>query len=357
MNADDSTQADTRLCLGGAPASALPQGPEEHLGTAPLHPSDSPTAHTPLVDPSAADPAELDGPDRKRRPLPLALLVQARPKQWAKNVLVFAAPGAAGVLFEGRHVLEALVAFVAFSLAASGTYYLNDAGDVEADRRHPTKRFRPIAAGEVPLTLARVLGPLLIVGGIAVSFAAKWELAVVVACYVTLTTAYTYWLKHLVLFDIVAVAAGFVLRAIGGAAATHVEVSNWFFIVATFGSLFMVAGKRHAEVRTVGAGGSTRAILSDYSESYLEFIRSASTAVVLVSYCLWAFEKAAEETGTTIPFFQLSIVPFALAILRYALLVDRGEGGAPEDVVFGDRVLLGIGAVWALLFGLGLHLR
>jgi decaprenyl-phosphate phosphoribosyltransferase len=285
----------------------------------------------------------------------LALLVQARPKQWAKNVLVFAAPGAAGVLWEGRHLLETLVAFAAFSLAASGTYYLNDAGDVEADRRHPKKRFRPIAAGEVPLSLARVVGPLLILAGIALSFAAQWELAVVVSCYVALTTAYTYWLKHQVLFDIVAVAAGFVLRAIGGAAATHVAVSNWFFIVATFGSLFMVAGKRHAEVRTVGAGTATRAILREYSESYLEFLRSSATAVVLVAYCLWAFEKAAEEHQTTIPYFQLSIVPFALAILRYALLVDRGDGGAPEDVVFGDRVLMGIGLAWVIIFGLGLH--
>lgn len=318
-----------------------------------------PRPHSPSAAPdhAAASPSTR-APARKRRPLPLALLVQARPKQWAKNVLVLAAPGAAGVLFERTHLVESLVAFVAFSLAASGTYYLNDAGDVEADRRHPTKRFRPIAAGEVPLRLAQVLGPILILAGVGISFAAQWELAVVVACYVALTTAYTYWLKHVVLFDIVAVAAGFVLRAIGGAAATHVAVSNWFFIVATFGSLFMVTGKRHAEVRTVGAGvGSTRAILREYSESYLEFLRSACTGVVLVAYCLWAFEKAAESTGTTIPFFQLSIVPFAMAILRYALLVDRGDGGAPEDVVFGDRVLMGIGLVWVILFGLGLHLK
>ena len=162
----------------------------------------------------------------------------------------------------------------------------------------------------------------------------------------------------MVLFDVVAVAAGFVLRAIGGAAATHVAVSNWFFIVATFGSLFMVAGKRHAEARTVGIGtGTTRATLGEYSESYLEYLRSVSTGVVMVAYCLWAFEKAAEQHHTSVPWFQLSIVPFSLAILRYALLVDQGEGGAPEEVVFGDRVLQVIGLVWILIFALGLYFK
>ena len=308
---------------------------------------------------SAAEPVTPPRPDAPRTPRPflLALLVEARPKQWAKNVLVFAAPGAAGVLTHRQDMIEALIAFVAFCLAASGTYYLNDAGDVEADRLHPKKRFRPIAAGEIPVGFARVFGVLLILGGIGVSFAAAWELAVVVACYVALTTSYTIWLKHMVLFDVVAVAAGFVLRAIGGAAATHVAVSNWFFIVATFGSLFMVAGKRHAEARTVGIGtGTTRATLGEYSESYLEYLRSVSTGVVMVAYCLWAFEKAA-EAHTSIPFFQLSIVPFSLAILRYALLVDRGEGGAPEEVVFGDRVLQVIGLVWLVIFGLGLYFK
>lgn len=296
---------------------------------------------------------------RPRRSLLVAIVVEARPKQWAKNVLVFAAPGAASVLTQRTELLQTFVAFVAFCLAASGTYYLNDAGDVEADRRHPTKRFRPIAAGEIPVPLAQVLGGILIAGGVAISFLAHWQLAVAVVGYVVLTTTYTVWLKHVVIFDVVAVAAGFVLRAIGGAAATGVEISNWFFIVATFGSLFMVAGKRHAEVREVdGPRGSTRATLGEYSESYLEFLRSVSTGVVLVAYCLWAFEKAdvARLTSTQpVPWFQLSIVPFALAILRYAFLVDRGQGGAPEEVVLSDRVLIGLGIVWIGLFAIGLR--
>ena len=310
------------------------------------------------VEPRRGPEEDTDASTGPRRSLPRALLVEARPRQWLKNVLVLAAPGAAGVLTRRTEALETLVAFVAFCLAASGTYYLNDAGDVEADRRHPTKRFRPIAAGEIPVPLAQAIGGIAIAAGVAVSFLAHWQLAVVVVVYVVLTTTYTVWLKHVVIFDVVAVAAGFVLRAIGGAAATNVDISNWFFIVATFGSLFMVAGKRHAESRDVGAGNaSTRATLGEYSESYLEFLRSVSTGVVLVAYCLWAFEKADLARNVyhvSVPWFQLSIVPFAMAILRYAFLVDRGQGGAPEDVVLSDRVLIGLGAAWALVFGIGL---
>lgn len=306
-------------------------------------------------------PSSPDHPDARagRRRLLVALIVEARPKQWAKNVLVVAAPAAAGVLTQRTEALQTLVAFVAFCLAASGTYYLNDAGDVEADRRHPTKRFRPIAAGEIPVPLAQTIGGLLITCGVALSFLAHWQLAVTVVGYVVMTTVYTVWLKHVVVFDVVTVAAGFVLRAIAGAAATGVEISNWFFIVATFGSLFMVAGKRHAEVREVdGDPGSTRVTLSEYSTSYLEYLRSVSTGVVLVAYCLWAFEKADLARfihDQPVPWFQLSIVPFAIAILRYAYLVDRGQGGAPEEVVMSDRVLIGLGVVWVGLFAIGLR--
>lgn len=307
----------------------------------------------------APPPPDPTGTDRGPRSLPVALLVEARPKQWAKNLLVFAAPGAAGVLTQRTEFLETIVAFVAFCLAASGTYFLNDAGDVEADRRHPTKRFRPVAAGEIPVPLAQATGAFLIAAGVAVSFLAHWQLAVTVVGYVILTTAYTVWLKHVPVFDVVTVAAGFVLRAIGGAAATEVEISNWFFIVTTFGSLFVVAGKRHAETRDVeGDPGTTRATLADYSVAYLEYLRSVSTGVVLVAYCLWAFEKADVARiahAQSVPWFQLSIIPFAIAILRYAFLVDRGGGGAPEEVLLSDRVLLGLGVAWIALFAIGLR--
>lgn len=298
------------------------------------------------------------GTARKPRSLPRALLVEARPKQWVKNVLVFAAPGAAGSLGSGQELLRACIAFVAFCLAASGTYYLNDASDVEADRLHPKKRFRPIAAGEIPVGLARVLGGLLIVAGIALGLTARWELSVVVAGYVLMTTTYTFWWKHVAVVDIVAVAAGFVLRAIGGAAATKVDISNWFFIVTSFAALFVVVGKRHSESLTMGEGAAeVRSTLGLYSAGYLAYLRSVTTGVMLVAYCLWAFDKSDKATALHNyhgPWFQLSIVPFAMAILRYALLVDNGEGGAPEDLLFKDRPLMVFGILWVAVFGIGI---
>lgn len=276
-----------------------------------------------------------------------------RPKQWLKNVLVFAAPGAAGVLTHPDDLLRVLLALVAFCLAASGTYYLNDAADVDADRRHPTKRFRPIAAGVVPVSLARVLGVTMIVAGVAVGAASRWQLALVVAVYVVLTTAYTVWLKHLAVIDIATVASGFVLRSIAGAAATGVDVSEWFLLVASFGSLFMVAGKRSAELDGGGDVAGQRAVLALYPPQFLAYVRSLSSSAAVLSYCLWAFEEAAATEG--FPWFELSIIPFVLAILRYALKLSSGEGGAPEDVVLGDRAIQVLGVIWAVIFALGVY--
>jgi decaprenyl-phosphate phosphoribosyltransferase len=284
------------------------------------------------------------------------LVRTARPKQWLKNVLVFAAPGAAGVLTEAVPLRNTVIAFVAFCLAASGTYCLNDAADVESDRRHPTKRNRPVAAGVVPVTTARVAGLVLVTAGIGISFFARWELAATVAAYVALTTAYSLSLKHIAVVDIVAVAAGFVLRAVGGATATGVPISNWFFIVASFGALFMVAGKRHAETKEIGADASqVRSTLGEYSDSYLTYLRAVSSSAVLIGYCLWAFEKANESVHPD-PWYQVSIGPFVLGVLRYALLIDKGQGSAPEDVVLGDRPLQVIGVLWVITFGLGVYL-
>src|SRR3954454_2005898 len=291
-------------------------------------------------------------PDEPKRSLLGALVRTARPRQWSKNVLVFAAPGAAGVLTEATPLVRTLIAFCCYCLAASGTYFLNDAADAEADRLHPRKRMRPVAAGHLSVTTARVLGVALVVAGIGLSFTARWQLAVTVATYVAITTMYSTFLKHVAVFDIVAVAAGFVLRAIGGAAATGVPISDWFFIVASFGSLFMVVGKRHAERAQMGADAHTvRATLAEYSESYLAYLRAVSSGTVLVGYCLWAFEKA-HQAHPGFPYYQLSILPFVMAILRYALLVDQGKGAAPEEIVLSDRTLQLIGVAWAAVFAL-----
>jgi decaprenyl-phosphate phosphoribosyltransferase len=285
-----------------------------------------------------------------------AWLREARPKQWAKNVLVFAAPGAAGVLDNGQAVGRALIVFVAFCLAASGTYFWNDLLDVDGDRVHPTKCNRPIASGAVPEGMARIVGSLLLVGGIAVAFATgRWQAAAIVALYAAVTLAYTVVLKHVAVIDLVTVASGFVLRAVGGALAVDVSMSKWFLLCTTFGSLFIVTGKRYAEIREMGDRASTtRSTLSDYSPSYLRQVLSISVGATILAYCVWAFETA-EMAGGSFPFYELSIVPMLIALLRYLLILEQGHGGAPEEVFLADRPLQVFGVIWLVVFGLGVY--
>ena len=308
----------------------------------------------------AREPAPASSPDAAVIPARAssgglgAYIRLARPKQWLKNVLVVAAPGAAGVLTQGDALVKTGIAFVCFCLAASGTYYINDALDVEADRLHPKKRNRPVASGEVSVRNAYVVGCALIVASIALSFVARWELALVIGGYLVLTVAYSIWLKHEPVLDLSAVACGFVLRAIAGGIAVGVSISPWFLIVAGAGSLFMVTGKRSAELRSLGtAAGSHRRARDGYTEGFLAYVRAVASSVAILAYCLWAFEKSA--LGGTPAWFQLSIIPFALGILRYALLLAQGEGGAPEELVLSDRVLLAIGAVWVVCFAIAVH--
>jgi decaprenyl-phosphate phosphoribosyltransferase len=305
----------------------------------------------PAVGPAEAEPAI--EPSRGRGFVG-ALWRTARPKQWVKNLLVFAAPAAAGVLDDPSALAKTLVAFAAFSLTASGTYFLNDALDAEADRHHPRKRHRPVAAGEVSERTAIVSGVALFALGFGISFLASWQLAVVTACYMLLTVSYSLWLKHEAVVDLAAVAAGFVLRLIAGGLAVGVPISEWFLIVAGAGSFFVVTGKRSAEHLELGLDAAEhRRSLSGYSASFLLYLRAVSSGVAITAYCLWAFDSA--HTTNAPVWYQLSIVPFVLGILRYALLLDRGEGGAPEDVALSDPPLAVIGVAWAVLFAIAVY--
>ena len=296
--------------------------------------------------------AELpSGEPARRTP---ALVRLARPKQWTKNVLVIAAPGAAGVLGNGTALFRTAIAFICFCLAASGTYFVNDALDIEADRRHPTKRHRPIAAGEVSLRAATIGGVVLIAGSIGLAFAARWQLSLVVGGYLLQTVLYSIWLKHEAVLDLACVASGFVLRTIAGGVAVGVTISPWFLIVAGSASLFMVTGKRHAEMVELGEhAGGHRLTLAMYSREFLMYVRALASSVTILAYCLWAFEKSS-SVGNPV-WFELSIVPFVLGILRYALLLEQGRGGAPEELVLSDRVLVAMGALWAVLFAVAVH--
>jgi decaprenyl-phosphate phosphoribosyltransferase len=275
-----------------------------------------------------------------------------RPRQWLKNVLVLAAPAAAGVLTRLDALVDVIVAFVAFCLVASGTYLINDARDAAADREHPRKRHRPVAAGTVPVRVAYAAGTVCLAVGLATSFlTGSWALAAVIGAYVVLTTAYSLRLKHTPILDLVSVAGGFVLRAVAGAAAVAVSVSSWFLIVAVLGSLLVVAGKREAELRNAERGNS-RATLQLYTHDFLSYVRATTSGAVLVSYCLWAFEL---HEGLSRLAFGLSIVPFSVGILRYAMLVDGGVGEEPEEVLLSDRMLLVSGVLLAGCLAVGIY--
>lgn len=278
-----------------------------------------------------------------------------RPKQWAKNVLVVAAPFAASRLFEAGVLLNVAVAFVCYCLAASGVYLLNDVRDAERDRLHPTKNRRPIASGEVSARTAVVTAVFLLAASLALSLVANPDLTWVLVVYLGLQVAYVYWLKEQAVLDIAVVASGFLLRALAGGAATDIPISDWFLLVAGFGSLFVVAGKRYSELVSAEHGvmevGVTRHTLNEYTAPYLRFVWTVAAAVTVMVYGLWVITVPRGSTGWAL----LSLVPFTLALLVYARDVDLGEAGEPEETILGDRLLLAMGALWVVTLGWSLY--
>ena len=298
-------------------------------------------------------------PSREARPTtgrPRAWLRTARPWQWHKNLLVFAAPAAAGLLTDGPVLLATAIAAVAFTLAAAGTYFVNDAVDAPVDARHPVKCQRPIACGLLDRRLAAAVGVALQAG--AVLFA--WLLtgagsALVVAAYAALTLAYSTWLKRVPVVELLAVAAGFVLRAVGGGVAADVRISLWFIVVTSAGALFLAVGKRTAEHQLLGTHrASHRRVLGVYTEPMLRTLLFGSAAVTLASFALWSLETWAR--GLAPGWTPLAVVPLAILLGRYAWLAQRGRGGEPELLLVRDRVLVGSGGLLGLLLFVGLHL-
>jgi decaprenyl-phosphate phosphoribosyltransferase len=275
-----------------------------------------------------------------------------RPRQWVKNLLVLAAPLAAlggNVHYDYREVLIKVgMAFVVFSLAASSVYLVNDARDVEADRAHPTKRYRPIAAGVVPEWLAYTLAAALGAASLVISWLVTPNLALVMAIYIGIQLAYCFGLKHQAVLDICIVSSGFLIRAIAGGVAANIPLSRWFLLIMAFGSLFMAAGKRYAELQLAErTGAKIRKSLESYTGSYLRFVWTLSATALVVCYGLWAFER----DGANGSWFAVSMIPFTIAVLRYAVDVDGGLAGEPEEIALRDRVLQLLGLAWIGIIG------
>jgi len=282
------------------------------------------------------------------------VVVALRPRQWVKNLLVFAVPLAAGRVFERDVFDDTIAASLCFCAVASATYLVNDSLDITSDRAHPRKRFRPIAAGELSRPLAVVLACALALAGlIGAAFSTYPAFFVTLLVYLLATLAYSLGLKDEPVIELALIAAGFVLRAIAGGTATGIPMSPWFLTVAAFGSLFMAAGKRYSEFVTLGPDAhESRPALAHYTATYLRFVWSMAAGIASTAYCLWAFQIA-QRDGGSLPFAAWSTVPFILAVLRFALDVDRADAGTPEDIVLSDRVLQVLALLWLILLGLG----
>lgn len=300
-----------------------------------------------------ASPGVIDGTTQPTRPR--AILALVRPRQWTKNLLVFAAPLAAGTLADPQTIGSTVLAFVSFTLAAAGTYAVNDVVDREADARHPDKRGRPVAAGIIDHRLAMALGCVLAATAVALPLlVGAPQLAGVVGLYLVLTSSYSAFLKHVTLLDIAVVAAGFLLRATAGAVAGGLPMSRWFLVVVGFGAVYVVANKRAAEYRANGEGGGTRAVLAGYSRELLREIRFIAAAVTIVGYVSWALAQSSEAIGGD-PWATLSIAPFTFGVFRYAVAIDTGLGEAPEEIILRDHVLQALGLVWLAVFVVAVH--
>lgn len=298
-----------------------------------------------LGEPAEPRPTPRPDPRPVRSPVPVpirhtpgSLLVaairQLRPKQWAKNVFMLPALIFSLEFLVPSSILHFSVGFASFSLLASGGYVLNDWLDREADRRHPKKRFRPIASGALPGWAAMVLLVGCLLGGLA---AAAWlspMFLLVAVTYLSTTLAYSFYFKHVVILDVMFLASGFVWRALAGAIAIGVHVSAWLFLCAAFLSLFLGFNKRRAELLNIGAKGGTRPNLAEYGPRMLEQFQAIVTSNVVLSYALYTVLGPTPWMTATIPWVLYGI-------FRYIYLIEqKGEGGAPDETLFRDVPML-----------------
>jgi decaprenyl-phosphate phosphoribosyltransferase len=299
--------------------------------------------------PSSPAPStgRIAAPDERRRDRGLRLWLRAvRVRQWPKNLLVVAAPVAANMLLREGTFSRVVLAFVVFCLLASGVYLLNDVHDAPEDRQHPAKRHRAIASGAITARQAIVVGVLLALAGLGLSLVAGWALFACAAGYLALNAAYTGWLRQVAIADLAVIAGVFLLRAAAGGLAAGIAISRWFIVVVSFSALLVAAGRRLADLVDVAARRS-RPVLEEYTPEFLRMVIAVGCAVAVGGYCLWAFEARHPHSP---PWRELTVVPFTMALLRYGLLVTRGGGSAPEDILLRDRFMAVVGAAWLLLF-------
>jgi 4-hydroxybenzoate polyprenyltransferase len=294
-------------------------------------------------------------PPPVRRPRRSAVARSLRPKQWTKNLIVFVGAFFALRLTDSGAMFAALAAFAAFCLLSSAGYLVNDVLDAEADRQHPIKRQRAIASGAISARFALGLAAALV--GVALLLAATIGPAfiAVAAAYIGLSVLYSALLKHLVLIDLFAIAAGFVLRVVAGAVAVGVRVSPWLYVCTILVALFLGLAKRRQELTTLqGAAGGHRRNLSEYSIDLVDQLTNIVTSATIMAYSLYTF-SAPNVPRNDVMMITIPLVLYG--VFRYLYLVRvKGLGGSPEDLLLADRPLLGTAAAWAALCGAVLYL-
>jgi decaprenyl-phosphate phosphoribosyltransferase len=282
-----------------------------------------------------------------------AVIMTTRPRQWPKNLLVFAAPLAAASLGRNDGFGYALLAMFAFGCASAAVYFVNDVADVERDRRHPVKRNRPVASGALPEQHAVVLAVIAAVLAVGIGVVIREPLLLAtVSTYLCLSFLYSFKLKHVPFVEMVIVASGFLLRVLGGAAATHVRVSIWFLMVCSLGALGVAVAKRYTELTSLGADAvKHRPVMRWYRPETLRIAQVVIGIGMLATYLMWALS---EDTGAR-PWHLASLLPLTAALIRFGVLTARRTVRPVEDLITRDAVMLCFEAVWLVLFCVGLY--
>ena len=269
------------------------------------------------------------------------LLIALRPQQWVKNIVLFAGLIFSQNFFDSRRSAVVLAAAVVFCLASSALYLLNDILDIEADRKHPQKKNRPLASGRIKPIAAHVLSYTLMLWAFIAAYILNRNFGIILTVYLILEFSYSAYLKNVVILDIFCISAGFLLRVVAGAVVIDVPISNWLLICTIFLSLFLALGKRRGEmVLLEGRAADHRPVLAHYSLPFIDQMMTVVTASTILSYVLYALSPQ-----TTAKFhtrnLQYSIIFVVYGIFRYLYLVfQKKEGGAPEKVLFSDKPLL-----------------
>ena len=282
-----------------------------------------------------------------------AAVETARPRQWPKNLLVFAAPLAGASLGRDDGLGYALVAAAAFTAASAAVYFINDVADAERDRRHPVKRSRPVASGRLPRAHALALAGLLVIASLT---AGRWigepRLSLVIGVYLAFSVLYSAVLKHLPVIELAFVAAGFVLRALGGAVATHVPPSGWFLLVCSLGALMVAIAKRYTELVLLDRDATRhRPVLRWYSGDWLRAAQRIVVAAMVMCYLLWA---QGEQSSWMRAWHMASALALVVALARFDWLTGQATGKPVEDLIARDRFMVCCELVWLAMFAAGL---